>query len=182
MQRVQRYIESNNITFLIQILEGKRLIALITINNKQLVTTYSLSLYILDKVLQLCKTKFIYYLAILTNFYSLILRVIILGLVIVLCLKDKEKQNRLLYRVNTSNQRYLLIITRLNTKQLKTSLRGCYYLNKLSNVYLEASLVKVINIFVQNSILSLNVMYKIKLEPNNSQVATENSLVISLSY
>jgi hypothetical protein len=51
MQQVQRYIESNNLILLIEILEGKWLVALIAINNKQVVTTYCASLCVLDKVL-----------------------------------------------------------------------------------------------------------------------------------
>jgi hypothetical protein len=87
---VWRHAEGDNIAFLTQILEGERLVALMAINNKQLVTTHCASLCMLDKVLQLCKTKLVCCLAILTNSYPLIFRVVILGLVIVLCLKDKK--------------------------------------------------------------------------------------------
>jgi hypothetical protein len=67
-------------------------VALITINNKQLVTAYCTSLCILDKVLQLGKTKLISSLAVLANTNPLILWVVvILGLVIVLCFKDEEE-------------------------------------------------------------------------------------------
>jgi hypothetical protein len=100
---VWRHAEGDNVAFLTQILEGERLVALMTINNKQPVTTYSLSLCMLDKVLQPCKTKLVCCPAILTNSYSLILRVVILGLVMVLCLKDKEGWDRPPHRVNASN-------------------------------------------------------------------------------
>jgi hypothetical protein len=54
---------------------------------------------------------------------------VIPGLVIVLCFKDKEGWDRLPYSVDTSNQGNLLIVTRLNTKWLKTSLRCSNHLN-----------------------------------------------------
>jgi hypothetical protein len=47
---------------------------------------------VLDKVLQLGKTKLVCCLAVVADTYSLILRVVvILGLVVVLCFKDKEE-------------------------------------------------------------------------------------------
>ena len=143
-----RHAEGDNVAFLTQILEGERLVALMTINNKQPVTTYSLSLCMLDKVLQPCKTKLVCCPAILTNSYSPILRVVIPGLVMVLCLEDEEGWDRPPHRVDASNQRCPLTITRLNTKWLETSLRGCYYLNRSSNAYLEASLIKIIDVFI----------------------------------
>ena len=90
------------------------------------------------------------------------------GLVVVLCFEDKEWWNRPPHRVDASNQRHPLTIARLNSKWLEASLRGCYYFDRPSNAYLEASLIKIIDVFVQNPILSLNVAYKIKPGPNNS--------------
>jgi hypothetical protein len=48
---VRRYIESNNLILLIVLLEIKQVIALIAVNNKQLVSIYNSSLYMLIKVL-----------------------------------------------------------------------------------------------------------------------------------
>ena len=45
----------------------------------------------LDKVLQLGKTKLVRCLAVITNAYPLVLRVVVLYLVVVLCFKDKEE-------------------------------------------------------------------------------------------
>jgi hypothetical protein len=47
---VQRYTESNSV-LLIVLLECKQLIALVAVNNKQLVSAYNLPLCILIKVL-----------------------------------------------------------------------------------------------------------------------------------
>jgi hypothetical protein len=48
---VQRYIESNSLVLLIVLLECKQLVALVAVNNKQLVSAYNLPLCILIKVL-----------------------------------------------------------------------------------------------------------------------------------
>jgi hypothetical protein len=48
---VQRHIESNNLILLIVLLEIKQVIALIAVNNKQLVSAYNPPLYMLIKVL-----------------------------------------------------------------------------------------------------------------------------------
>jgi hypothetical protein len=48
---VQRYIDSNNLILLIVLLEYKQVIALIAVNNKELISIYNSLLYILIKVL-----------------------------------------------------------------------------------------------------------------------------------
>jgi len=66
-------------------------VALVAINNKQAVTTYCASLCVLDKVLQPGKTELVRCPAVVADTYPPILRVVvILGLVVVLCFKDKE--------------------------------------------------------------------------------------------
>jgi hypothetical protein len=51
VRQVRRYIDSNNIVIFTVLLEIERVVALISINNKQLVGTNYPSLYILIKVL-----------------------------------------------------------------------------------------------------------------------------------
>ena len=51
MRQVQRHIEGNNLILLTEILEGKRLIALVAVNYKQYVATYPPPFYLLNKVL-----------------------------------------------------------------------------------------------------------------------------------
>jgi hypothetical protein len=48
---VQRYIESNNLILFIVLLEYKQLVAVIAVNNKQLISAYNPPLYMLIKVL-----------------------------------------------------------------------------------------------------------------------------------
>jgi hypothetical protein len=51
VQQVRRHAESNNLVILIVLLEFKRVVALIAINNKQLICANNPPLYILIKVL-----------------------------------------------------------------------------------------------------------------------------------
>jgi hypothetical protein len=130
MGGVWRHTESNNLAFLAEVLELKRLVALMAVNDQQLVTAYCTSLCMLDEVLQPGKTKLISGLAVLANANPPILWVVvILGLVMVLCFEDEEGWDRPPHGVDTSNQSDLLTIARLNTKWLETSLRRSNHLN-----------------------------------------------------
>ena len=71
---MRRHAEKHNILLLAKILEIDRAVALIAINNKQLIPTYSRALCIGIKVLELGKTKPIICLAIRTNFRNLVSR------------------------------------------------------------------------------------------------------------
>jgi hypothetical protein len=48
---VRRYIDSNNLILLIVLLECERVVALIVVNNKELISAYNSLLYMLIKVL-----------------------------------------------------------------------------------------------------------------------------------
>jgi hypothetical protein len=48
---VQRHIDSNNLILLVVLLEIKRVVALIAVNNKELISAYNSPLYMLIKVL-----------------------------------------------------------------------------------------------------------------------------------
>jgi hypothetical protein len=91
-------------------------VALIAVNNKQLVTAYCTSLCMLDKVLQPGKTKLIGSPAVLTDANPPIWGVVVPGLVVVLCFEDEEGWDRPPYSVDTSDQGNPLTVTRLNTK------------------------------------------------------------------
>ena len=51
MQQVRRYAESNNLVILAVLLEFERVVALIAVNNKQLISACNPPLYMLIKVL-----------------------------------------------------------------------------------------------------------------------------------
>jgi hypothetical protein len=69
----------------------------------------------LDKVLQLGKTKLICCLAVLADAYPPIWGVVVPGLVVVLCFEDEEGWDRPPYSVDTGNQRCPLTVARLDT-------------------------------------------------------------------
>jgi hypothetical protein len=101
---VWKHTESNNLAFLAEVLELKRLVALVAVNNEQPVTAYRTSLCMLDKVLQLGKTKLVGSPAVLANAdYPILWVVVIPGLVVVLCFEDEERWDRPPYGVNASN-------------------------------------------------------------------------------
>ena len=133
----------------------------------------------LNKVLKLGNLYFISSLAIIRYSNPLVLRVIIiLGLVIVLSFKDKERQHKLATSTNSSNQGNLLIITRLASNRIKTNLYYSNYFNRPPYAYLEACLVKVIGIFIKDTILSFYASYQLKLQLNNYRVTTQDSIVV----
>jgi hypothetical protein len=48
---MQRHIDSNNLILFVVLLECKQVIALVAVNNKELISAYNPSLYMLIKVL-----------------------------------------------------------------------------------------------------------------------------------
>ncbi len=96
-----KHAEGNNLVLLTEILEGKRLVALVAVNNKQHIATHSAACYMLDKVLQPGKPNVISSLSIIAYTNTLIHKdIVVLGLVVVLCFKDKEGQDSLAHRIN----------------------------------------------------------------------------------
>jgi hypothetical protein len=147
--QIRRHTEINNLAFLAKVLELKWPVALVAVNNKQLVTTHCTGLCMLDKVLQPGKTKLVSGPAVLADADPPIWGVVVtLGLIMVLCFEDEEGWDRPPHGVDASDQSYPLTVTRLNTKWLKASLRRSNYLSWPSNTYLEASIVEVVGIFV----------------------------------
>ena len=111
---MRRHAEGDNLVLLTQILEGERLVALMAIKNQQPVTTHCPGLCMVDKVPQLVKTKLICCLAVVTNTYPPVLRIVILGSVVVLCFEDEEGLDHLSYSVNAGNQCCPLMVARLD--------------------------------------------------------------------
>jgi hypothetical protein len=104
MGGVWRHTEGNNLALLAEFLELKQLVALIAVNNKQLVTAYCTSLCMLDKVLQPGKTKLVSSPAVLTDANPLIWGVVVIpGPVMMLCFEDEEGWDRPPHSVDTSN-------------------------------------------------------------------------------
>ena len=66
------HTEGDNLALLAEILEFKRLVALVAVDNQQPIASYSGSLCVVDKVLKPGKTKLICSPAVLTNPNSLV--------------------------------------------------------------------------------------------------------------
>jgi hypothetical protein len=90
---VQRHADSNNLILLAVLLECKRVVALIAVDNKELISTYNSPLYMLIKVLQLLQPKLVYSLAVLRDYNNLVLGQILLlipGREVIAAFKDNK--------------------------------------------------------------------------------------------
>ena len=144
---MRQHIKSNNIILLINLLEFKQDIALMAINNQQLMRAYSAIFYMRIKMLQLGNTKLIYYLAVITYCYNLVQQYIITLVLyreVVLTYKDQKQRDSLSIGVNSLNYYYLFAVSQLNYFQMVTLLRAYYNYASSNNAYLEASFIKVI--------------------------------------
>jgi hypothetical protein len=90
---VRRHADSNNLILLIVLLECKRVVALIAINNKELISTYNSPLYMLIKVLQLLQPKLVCSPAVLRDCDNLVLGqilLLILGREVIAAFEDNK--------------------------------------------------------------------------------------------
>jgi hypothetical protein len=74
VRRVRRHTESNNLILLILLLESKRVVTVIAVDNKQTMLSTSTLLCIPVKVLQPLKTKLVRSLAVLRDCDNLVVR------------------------------------------------------------------------------------------------------------
>ena len=99
-----RHAEGDDLALLTEILEGKRLVALVAVNNEQHMATYPPLLYLLNKVLQPGQTNLVGSPAVVANPNAPIrLQGRVPGCVVVLCFKDKVGRNCPAYCVDCSN-------------------------------------------------------------------------------
>jgi hypothetical protein len=122
---VRRHTESNNLIILTVLLEFKRVIALIAINNEQPICANNPPLYILIKVLQPLQAKLIYCPAVLRDRNNLIMwqaALLVPGREVVLTLEDDKGRDRPPYRVDALDYRSLLSITLLHRLWLFSTL------------------------------------------------------------
>jgi hypothetical protein len=127
---VRRHVESDNLVILAVLLEFERFVALMAVNNKQLMRANNSSLCMLIKVLQLLQAELICCLAVLRNSNNLIVRraaLLILSREVVLALEDNEGWDCLTYRVDALDHRCLLSITLLYRLWPSSALRSSDY-------------------------------------------------------
>ena len=124
------HTESNNIILLANLLEFKRDMALVAINNQQPMRAYGAIFYMRIKMLQPGNTKLIYCLAVVAYCYNLVRRYIVALVLcreVVLACKDDKQRDSLFNSTNTLDYYYLFAITQLYYFQIITPLKAYYY-------------------------------------------------------
>ena len=125
MRGVRRHAERIDIVLLAKLLKLKRLVALMAIKNKQLISAYNTRLRVGVKVLQLGNTQLVVRLAIVADCDRLVaqdLCFLVLGGQMIFASKDKEWWNCLASCVDRSDQRYPPMVAWLNCLQLASPL------------------------------------------------------------
>jgi hypothetical protein len=113
---VRRHADSDNLVIFAVLLECKRVVALVAVDNEEPISAYNPSLCMLIKVLQLLQPKLIYCPTVLRDCNNLVLRqilLLVLGREVMAALKDDEGWNSPPCRVNTLNNCCLLPVALL---------------------------------------------------------------------
>lgn len=115
MRQVQRHAEGNNLVLLEENLEGKRLVALVAINNEQHIATHSLLLHLLNRALQPGQPNLIRSPAILADPNTpLRLSIGLPGRIVVLCFEDEVGCNCPGHRVDACDESHPLTVSLLH--------------------------------------------------------------------
>ena len=123
VRRVWRHAEGDDLVLLTEILEVKRLVALVAVNNEQHMATYPPLLYLLNKVLQPGQTNLVGSPAVVANPNApMRLQVRVPGRVVVLCFKDEVGCDCPAHRVDTGDESHPLTVSLLQTNSLSASL------------------------------------------------------------
>ena len=93
-------------------------------------------------------------------------------------LVDNKQQGRFARRTDTLDNYHLFLVTQLDKIRLGISFQFYYNLYRPNNTYLEASLIKVINILVTNTILDFGLFYKLESCANNLRIFLEYSSIV----
>ena len=116
IRRIRQYIKCNDLIFYIVLVNLRRSVAIMAVQDKQAVDSLYTSLYIAVKVLNLLIYQLVYYLAIITNSECLVRRQrLVLAYLEELYCQDNKGQDSLPSRVDPFDYCYLLIITQLNS-------------------------------------------------------------------
>jgi hypothetical protein len=122
---VRRHADSNNLILLAVLLECKRVVALMAVDNEEPMSTYNSPLCMLIKVLQLLQPKLVCSLAVLRDCDNLVLGqilLLILGREVIAAFEDNEGWNSLPCRVDALDDCCLLSIALLYCLWLSLSL------------------------------------------------------------
>jgi hypothetical protein len=127
---VRRHAESDNLVVLAVLLEIERVVALMAVNNKQLISAYNPPLCMLIKVFQLLQPKLVCSPAVLRDCNNLVVRhaaLLVSGREVVLALEDDKGWNRPAHRVDPLDYCSPLSIALLNALRPSSTVRGSDY-------------------------------------------------------
>ncbi len=181
---MQRHIEYDNVILLAIELEFSRVVALVAVEDQQLVFAFRTRCYIAVEVLDPIQAYCISSLAIFGGCNALVGQEVALGVLVsevVLRSQDNEGGDGLAKGINALDHYCLFAVARLGQLYLAIAVRGCNYYACEDNAYHKPSLVEVVDIVVYDTILSLNVLYKRKLLANDLQIFILSPLVVVLT-
>ena len=135
-------------------------------------------------MLKLAKAYLISSLSIRTNFNSLIawkIRILILTLYMDLLFKNNIQRKCLSSRIDVFNRSNLFSISQLYKRCSSIVIRSSNYSYSSYQAYSEASLIKIIDIFLYNSILHYSNLNAIKLFFNSFRIFVFGASIVILS-
>jgi hypothetical protein len=136
------------------------------------------------KVLQPLQAKLICCPALLRDCDNPVVRCTVLlvpGREVVLAGKDDEGRNSPPHCVDTLDHRCPLSIAWLHLFWLSSTIRACDNSSCWYNSNHEASLIKVVHVFIKNAVLCFHVVYKQKSVSDYFRIFAEGSLIVVLS-
>jgi hypothetical protein len=99
----------------------------------------------------------------------------------VLALEDDKGWDSLPYRVNAFNDTGLLSVALLHCLWSPATLRACDDSSCQYNAHHKARLVKVVGVFIQDTILSFSILYQAEPALDYLRILAEGSLIVVLS-
>jgi hypothetical protein len=137
---------------------------------------------VLNEVLQPCYTNFIGSPAIIRYSYPpLFGMVVIPALVVVLSLEDEERGDKPASSIDSSDQGNPLTITSLPSNWIETDICCSYHLDRPCYTNLEPSLVKVVGIFIKDTVLGFHIGDQGEPGLDDRWVTAEDPAVIARS-
>jgi hypothetical protein len=100
---------------------------------------------------------------------------------VVLALEDNKGWDSPPYRVNAFNNTSPLLVALLHCLWSPATLRACDDSSCRYNAYYKARLVKVVGVFIQDTILSFSILYQAEPALDYLRILAEGSLIVVLS-
>ena len=107
--------------------------------------------------------------------------VLILGSLVYYYLKDNKQQNYNPQGINTLNNYNPFLIAWLYCSRLASIVGSSYNFYSCNSTYLEASFIKILDIFIKNPILYFYILNTFKLALNKYRILAFSTLVVILT-